>query len=415
KNKKKRKTVKKSPGKNSINRKDFETFKFGVERLKELKQELDSLDTRGFSLEEQAIRSKLKNVSEILNVERLLKTLRLKINKKYRPSRKKSIIKEEIKDIKENIPELKREIKKLSEKIDESGKRKDRISRRDISEIKENLPELQREIKRLGKKVDDSPEIKEEIKKLEKKLVESRKKKGVIDSGVGVLVDSDFNSFLTHLKSSLSERIRSREKEVDDVLKTDLKERENKFRERYESLVREYNQHKTKVEKDFNKKYDLKVKSSLQKEISEKFSEKLKNTLEKERVELGKSYKNQLKSHALEQLKRDEKRLRERLNDEFSRRLKGEEIEEKKLQKDKQDFIIQKETEKKKIREMLTREFHDKINSELAKKERELRNQLKEEYDLELKKKIQEHEDDIKKKKLDLELEMQKRIKQVLR
>lgn len=64
---------------------------------------------------------------------------------------------------------------------------------------------------------------------------------------------------------------------------------------------------------------------------------------------------------------------------------------------------------------MLTREFHDKINSELAKKERELRNQLKEEYDLELKKKIQEHEDDIKKKKLDLELEMQKRIKQVLR
>ena len=106
--KKANKKIDKTSKNSLINRKDFETFKFGVQRLKELKEEFDSLDTRGFSKEAQRIRSKLNNVSEIPNIERELRELKLKINKKYRPQKKRrNFIKMDIEDIKEDIPELK--------------------------------------------------------------------------------------------------------------------------------------------------------------------------------------------------------------------------------------------------------------------------------------------------------------------
>jgi len=90
----KKKSVKKvkkkvSDQKTSVSRKDFETFQIGVERLKELKKELDSMNTRGFGREEKVIRSKLKNVSEIPNIEVQLKALKLKVRKKYRPRKRK--------------------------------------------------------------------------------------------------------------------------------------------------------------------------------------------------------------------------------------------------------------------------------------------------------------------------------------
>ena len=57
--KKKAPAVKSSGAKTSIPRKDFETFQFGVQRLKELEQEFKGLDAKGFSKEEQNIRSKI--------------------------------------------------------------------------------------------------------------------------------------------------------------------------------------------------------------------------------------------------------------------------------------------------------------------------------------------------------------------
>ena len=163
---------------------DLELFEKGVGRLEELKKELDSLDTRGFYSEEQTIKTKLKNVSDIPAIERGIKNLRLKIEGKYRkPRAKKSHYKklgEEIRGIKEEVPELKRGIKKLSDKID------------DIS----------------------------------------KKRKGKIDSGVGGLVDDDFNDFLGDIKLKLSGRIKSREKEINDVLRSDLQKREIKFRKK---------------------------------------------------------------------------------------------------------------------------------------------------------------------------------------
>ncbi len=328
--KKLKKVVKKSQKKvagkkskqSSISRKDFETFQFGVGRLKELRRELNSLDARGFSGEEQAIRARLKNVSDIPMIERSIKSLKLRINKKYRPSRRRGSVKKDIHDIKEDLPKLKGEIKKLSKEV-EGGK----------------------------------------------------KKKGRIDSGVGMLIDTDFNVFLSDIKSSLSNRTRAKEKEMDSILKNDLEKREQGFRERYVALSQE-----------FNKKYEKKVKTSLQKEISEKFNEQLKKKLQTEKVSLGKRYKEELKEHA-------DKELEKRRND--------------------INDILQKKEER--IRENLTKEFHKDLREELSKKERIIRKMLNSEFELKLKREIQEHESRLKKRKLNLELEMQRKIKQVLR
>lgn len=55
------------------------------------------------------------------------------------------------------------------------------------------------------------------------------------------------------------------------------------------------------------------------------------------------------------------------------------------------------------------------IKGEISKKEIAIKQQLRNEFELKMKKRIQQHEDEIKKKKIDLELEMQRKIKQVLR
>ena len=62
----------------------------------------------------------------------------------------------------------------------------------------------------------------------------------------------------------------------------------------------------------------------------------------------------------------------------------------------------------------MVNEFHNKLHRELEKREKEVREQLKSEFDFKLKKRIQDHEDELKKKKISLEIELQKRMKQVL-
>lgn len=364
-----------SPNKNSsetLSKKNFETFKFGVERLKELKNELESLDTRGFSKEESEISLRLKKVSEIPTIERKIKNLKLKIRGKYKPRRKGSILKKNIKAIKDDLPTIKRQLSALrSEIID-------------------------------------------------------KKKKSPIDSGVEILVDTNFNDFLNETKSALSDRIKRREEEIDDTLKVDLEKRENNFHQKRENLIREFNAKKRNLEVAFEKKYSTKVKKSLQKEVSDKFNLELKKRLSLEKIRLGKRYITELKEHAREELIKQKDALNQNLQDILARRIKvlekqfdkkREQIQSTKenIQKAKQNFILQKETERKRIREKLVSEAHAKLEREVAIREKRIRSQLQNEFELNLRKEIEEHEELMKKKRLDLEIIMQKRIKETLR
>ena len=71
--------------------------------------------------------------------------------------------------------------------------------------------------------------------------------------------------------------------------------------------------------------------------------------------------------------------------------------------------------EEKKIKERLSNEFHEKLKKELAVKEESIRLKLRGEFDLNLREKIQEHEDDLKKRKVALEVEIQRKMREALK
>jgi len=521
-------------GKSAVQiKKDMELFATGVERLKGLERELKSLDTRGFGKEEASIRGKLKNVSDIPIIERELKSLKLRIRGKYKPRRRhKSQVSKDVEVIKGEVPSIKRGLKQLSEKIEEVSK---------------------------------------------KKAVQ-------VDSGVGFVVDSEFNNFLKNVKGKLSERVREKEKNVGAVLKKDLKIREDKFREKYDSLVNAFearkkkmeedlkkkkkeanmklferikekikleeanakeraklekyrvgerekyadlmkklNEERNKIEEEINRKYALKVRDSLKKEVSSKFNKKVEKRLDAERVVLSNRYKSALRAHANDVLKSRKEELRKgleaeylkkgrdlesrfksdmkrlhkesiakgnslrRRREEVNAKLKDEELKneraidvaKKELQKEKvrfakrmakrrtedleslniarnkleveqslarkrlalekdafakhnkeeeeilelhknnlndakKEFEAHKEEEKGKIRQELSEEFHNKLLNELSEREKIINSKLKNEYNLKLKNAIREHDEELRKKKLDLELEIQNKMKSVL-
>lgn len=104
------------------------------------------------------------------------------------------------------------------------------------------------------------------------------------------------------------------------------------------------------------------------------------------------------------------------MDEERKERKISEDLDKKKtdLQKEKQEFVLKKEQERRNMKAKLVVESHREIEAEVAKKEKMIRSRLANEFDLNLKKKIQEHEVKLKKRKLELELQMQNKIKQIL-
>ena len=251
----------KSTGKSSAQiKKGLVIFEKGVERLKELELELNNLDTRGFAYDEQKIRTKLKNVSDIPAIEKEIKALGLKINNKYKPKKKK-----------DRSKVIKR-LDKLDDKLDDLKK----------NSRKKAAPKISKQLEVLNKK----------LASMEKS---SQKRRGNIDSGVGVLIDSDFNAFLTDVKTRLSDRVRGKEAEVESILKSDLQKRELEFKKKHDDLIREFNIKKRNLNDAFEKKYAVQVRSSLKKEVAQKFNSELKKRLDREKVSLGKRYKNEFR------------------------------------------------------------------------------------------------------------------------
>jgi hypothetical protein len=166
-----------------ISRSDFEAFQFGVKRLKDLREELDKINTEGFYREEKAIRAKLKNVSEIPNIERAIKELKNKVKKKGRKHGRKKPTK----------------IDKVKENVDD---------------VKESLPGIRRALTLLTKEVHGITE-------------EKKRKKGLVDPGVDVLIDADFSEFISDIKGSVSDRVKRKEEALDETLKKEVEKQEN--------------------------------------------------------------------------------------------------------------------------------------------------------------------------------------------
>ncbi len=267
---KRQRSVKKSPA--QVKR-DLEIFEKGIVRLKELEGDLKALDTRGFYAEEKNIRSRLKNVSDIPLIEREIKSLRFKINNKH----KRRVVK-------------KSPYKKIG---------------KDLEEVKGELPGIKRSIKLLNESLDKVP----------------KKRTSKIDLGVGSLVENDFDVFLGDIKSTLSERIRGREREIKNILDADLRKRDDKFNKKHRALVGAFRKNEKKLREVFEKKYKERVATSLKREVESKFNRELNEKLKSEKNSLAKKYQSHLNAHVAERLKRDRERLQKKLLKELDKKV----------------------------------------------------------------------------------------------
>ena len=340
--KKKRKVVGKNVGKrvkkskstgkggkvSAPNRRDFEVFARGVERLEELRVELNALNTHGFELEVASIRGKLKNVSYIPQIESEMKDLKAKIKGNYSGSvgSDHKEIKEKVVRLKQTVPRdsaIHRKIRELEKHMPDKDKlgRKIRAVEKE-AELAKNVPKLQRQVN----------EFKDFIEQKKKEEVRKKEILRKLDPNIDFLVNDKFNLSLNEIKAELASQLHEKETNVEKRLQEDFETRRKNFERQYRLM-----------ERDLEDKYKQKLKDSLMKEVKSKFNKTLKGRvdnikerlvrennkrLEKERKELG-----ALKEKKIKELKESRDALNN-LNRRFRER-SGKRLDE--LQKMKED------------------------------------------------------------------------------
>lgn len=343
-------------------KKKFFVLQDKIIRLKQLRQELNSLDVKGFEKEASVIRSKLKDIEAISEIEKDLKILRQKILKsKKKPS--------PLRKIARHVEKLKKKDEQIESKVD--------VLKKSISGIKTVL---------------------------------EKKQKQKVDSGVGYVVDKDFDVFLKKVKSELSENVKKKQKEVENEAQSEIEMRKKILEGRYRTKVAE-----------MEKSYRNKIQRGLDKEIHEKFNKELHKRFEQEKEELKRKYLNQLKSHFENALKHEEVSIRKKYEDE----LKNEKdmIKKQKIRNSwelwrmrnylkKKLYQESKESFKNKInkfKENLNREFNDKLDEKLNEQLRIKIHELKENYEKE-KRKFERERDSFYKNKKKIEASLRKKI-----
>ena len=198
-------------------KKDFEVFAKGVQRLEEIKHELNILPVKGFENEVASIRSKLTNVSYIPEIERELIDLKAKVNGTYTM---KGNLPRQFPDLRKKLHHLELELQKRKR----VSFRK-RISSKEKSLVNE-IPNIERQIKRFSQYLE------------EQKNEEERKKQilSKVDPEVNFLVNDKFTMSLTDIKAELSKRIKEKETSIQKQLHDDLETRKSQFTQLYRAL-----------------------------------------------------------------------------------------------------------------------------------------------------------------------------------
>jgi len=252
----------KKSGKTSSFRRKFDVFAKGIKRLEELRAELNKLNVEGHEKEVNSIRSKLKNVSYIPEIEEEMKILKEKIKGVY--------------------------------KAKEGEEKKKPRKRRKIEKPKEllKIPEIEVEVKALKSMLARQQEGEKRKRELMKE----------IDPDINLMVDNKFDLTLNEIKAELSKKLKDKELFMQEQLQKDLDMRKQEFELRYEDL-----------KKKFAEKYGERIENSLQKEVGRRF-----NDLVKERVD---QIKKKLHIEKEREVRNKERELRESFESEFSKKL----------------------------------------------------------------------------------------------
>jgi len=142
---------------------DFKLYAEGVKRLKELKNELDSLDTRRFKNEELSIRKKLKSVHMIPQIEREINELKARISGVDVGFLKSKMDFEQTR----RITELEKRSEELEREL--ALARRGLLTRQEVEDV-EHFPALNSRVSYLREIVaKEDKELKKEIQKVKRK------------------------------------------------------------------------------------------------------------------------------------------------------------------------------------------------------------------------------------------------------
>ena len=317
----------------SILRRDFEVFAKGVERLEEIRMELENLNTKGFEDEEKSIRSKLKNVSYIPEIEEELRILKAKINGSYT----EKIHTNSDEKIKKRIKKFEEEIKRLN-----GIKLKNNLSQKEIQQVRK-IPEIQAQLNKLKKAFEEK-----EKEELTKKEIMKK-----IDPEIDFMIDNKFNLSLNEIKAYLAKRVEDKEMIIHKQLQDDLRARKENFENQYKEL-------ENKFEQDYSKK----VRDSLDVEVKRKFKKLIEERMKVLAADLRKK--------AEEELRIKKMTLKEREDEKYKKLVKNEKEEEK---------LVNKEIQKKKLLDASQRHLEvleRKVKKELEEKVKQLDEEFKE-------------------------------------
>jgi len=348
----------------AIARKDFEAFEFGVQKLKELEKELNSLNARKFPDEEASIRSKLKNVSQLPAIEREMGVLRKKISGKYHHKIKKIHLKldsgvDSLVDT--HFNSFLRDLKiALSQRVTEKEQRIDETLKSNLflreKKYKEKHFNLLREFRekqdRLSKDFDEnqfnlSKELKEKYLEMSEDF--NKKKKSLEDYQIKLEkelkekhsdMSIDFNKKRKNLedyKIKLSKELKEKHSELSiefnqknkDIEESHIK-LSKELKEKYSELSKEFEVKKKSLEKYYGDKYELDLKVNLQKDVAERFNRMLKKKLEEREPTLINNYKKIIRTEYAKKYKEKVnhiERLEEEHRQQHKERIKKQEDE----------------------------------------------------------------------------------------
>ncbi len=258
-------------------KKEFDTFAAHVARLEQLRHELALLPTDGFESDVARIKVRLKDITAIPFIERSLRELRAKIERHAHMSQQKVIGSTIVSSLKRRVAD-----------IEGLVKQKRILSKTDASALKE-LPRLEKQLLQLRSQVQ----------------AHLRGKEIKIDSGVGVLVDSTFDEFVSRIKGELSERLHEKEGSMTAQMQADLSSREELFAQRYQTLVQELEQ-----------KYRRQLEQAMHAEVKHHLAQELQKRIAHERTKLVALL---LKEQA-EHLARERKQLLAKLEETYAQK-----------------------------------------------------------------------------------------------
>ncbi|MBI4153175.1 hypothetical protein HY497_01510 [Candidatus Woesearchaeota archaeon] len=244
---------------------EFDELTRKISKLESLRHQLEILDTTGFEAEARLISSKLHDVDSLPQVERDLNALRRKIkirNLQRVSDEKRSTVnhKQQIKALKRHHQNIERNIRNLKQLIEKKRKIsiKKQLTKEQLKFVKD-VPTLERQFSLLRRDF--------------KKHISPRNVK--VDTGVGMVVNYQFDDFIAAIKAELTHRLRKKELLMDAKLKADLAAHKKIFVSRYKELV-----------KKFHQRYKESAAKKLKKEVQLKFEEALKRSLDKEKQTL---------------------------------------------------------------------------------------------------------------------------------